>query len=395
MRKGILFTIFFYVLLGIAAVAEEGLVVKEGLLIRVPRQLQRSALAVDPVEMAIAAGTWRTPKAGEAVAFSPAESGKWDKIAADANGWFSTGGDGYLNATVKSERDKVMILNGLGDTYTYVNGELRMGGKYAVKETYESWEPRFDYGQVPVLLTKGDNHLLFRCSRCRMKAVLSPPPSPLMLNDKDLTLPDIIIGERVEAWGAVVVINATKQIQRDLILSASGEELEPTTTRVGTIQPMSVRKAAFLLKRRAPQDPSKIPVKLTLQGGEKSSSTSFHEISIPLEAKSPLQNHKRTFRSGIDGSIQYYSVSPAQNRDPAFKPALVLSVQGASVEAVNQAASYASKTWAHIVAPTNRRPYGFDWEDWGRIDALEAMTDFRGRYPVDPSRVYLTGHSKE
>jgi len=26
-----------------------------------------------------------------------------------------------------------------------------------------------------------------------------------------------------------------------------------------------------------------------------------------------------------------------------------------------------------LVAPTNRRPYGYDWEDWGRADALEVL----------------------
>jgi dienelactone hydrolase len=379
--------ILFALILGLTAATAfgaEDLILKEGLLLRVPRQLQRSALAVDPVEMTIAAGTWRAPNAGDGVAFSAAETGKWDKLAADPAGWFSTGGDGYLYAAVNSDRDRTMILNGLGAVYAYVNGELRMGGKYAVKETYESWEPRFDYGQVPVLLKKGDNHFLFRCGRGRFKAVLSPTASVVLLNEKDMTLPDLLIGEPVEAWGAIVVINATSRIQRDLVLTTAGDGLEPTETKVGPIPPMGVRKSAFLLKGRAPQEPSKIPVRLTLQGGE---------ISFPLEIKNPLQNHKRTFRSGIDGSVQYYAVNPARNLDPAFKPALVLSVHGAAVEAVNQAGSYAGKTWTHIVAPTNRRPYGFDWEDWGRMDALEAMNDFRRRYPVDPGRIYLTGHS--
>jgi hypothetical protein len=112
-----------------------------------------------------------------------------------------------------------------------------------------------------------------------------------------------------------------------------------------------------------------------------------------LEWKSPRQNHKRTFRSEIDGSVQYYAVNPAQNPDPEFKPAFVLTVHRASLEAVNQAGSYQNKTWTNIVAPTNKRPYGFDWEDWGRLDPLEAMEDFTRRYPSDPERVYLTGHS--
>jgi dienelactone hydrolase len=43
--------------------------------------------------------------------------------------------------------------------------------------------------------------------------------------------------------------------------------------------------------------------------------------------------------------------------------------------------------------PQGRRPYGFDWEAWGRIDVLEALADTRNRYPNDPRRTYLTGHS--
>jgi hypothetical protein len=95
--------ILFALILGLTAATAfgaEDLILKEGLLLRVPRQLQRSALAVDPVEMTIAAGTWRAPNAGDGVAFSAAETGKWDKLAADPAGWFSTGGDGYLYAAV-------------------------------------------------------------------------------------------------------------------------------------------------------------------------------------------------------------------------------------------------------------------------------------------------------
>ena len=66
---------------------------------------------------------------------------------------------------------------------------------------------------------------------------------------------------------------------------------------------------------------------------------------------------------------QIWTASAA--RTPA--PALVLSLHGADVEASGQAAAYAQKEWCSIVAPTNRRKFGFDWEDWGRIDAFEPM----------------------
>ena len=51
--------------------------------------------------------------------------------------------------------------------------------------------------------------------------------------------------------------------------------------------------------------------------------------------------HARTFQSGIDRSVQYYGVvpmAPVGAADEARKkPALVLTLHGASVEAIGQA----------------------------------------------------------
>jgi dienelactone hydrolase len=46
-----------------------------------------------------------------------------------------------------------------------------------------------------------------------------------------------------------------------------------------------------------------------------------------------------------------------------------------------------------VLAPTNRRPFGFNWEGWGRHDALEVLLRGIRTLDVDPHRVYLTGHS--
>src|SRR4029077_10978732 len=102
---------------------------------------------------------------------------------------------------------------------------------------------------------------------------------------------------------------------------------------------------------------------------------------------------KATFISRIDGSVQYYAVNPASGPAGDARPALFLSLHGASVEAIGQADAYSPKSWGYLVAPTNRRPYGFDWEDWGRIDAIEVLTLAMNRFHTDSSRTYLTGHS--
>ncbi|MEO8416520.1 MAG: alpha/beta hydrolase-fold protein, partial [Ginsengibacter sp.] len=62
-------------------------------------------------------------------------------------------------------------------------------------------------------------------------------------------------------------------------------------------------------------------------------------------------------------------------------------------EAIGQARAYHSKDWGTLVAATNRRPRGFNWEDWGRIDALEVLNIAKNEFHPDPAHIYLTGHS--
>ena len=85
--------------------------IKEALAVRIPRTYQRSILAIDPIELTLAAGTWKAPKAGDSVAFPAAEAAKWEKVAADANGWFSgpAFSDGYVYILVKSEKEAPAI----------------------------------------------------------------------------------------------------------------------------------------------------------------------------------------------------------------------------------------------------------------------------------------------
>src|SRR5262249_187150 len=133
---------------------------------------------------------------------------------------------------------------------------------------------------------------------------------------------------------------------------------------------------------------------------------------VTLRVRRPTQTYKRTFLSAIDDSVQYYAVNPIQadnapttgSRPAGFQfgkfgppaeghPALFLSLHGAGVEAIGQADAYSGKKWGDVICPSSRRPYGFDWEEWGRQDALEVLALACARYLPDPSRIYLTGHS--
>lgn len=362
----------------------------EGLVLKYPFRGWSSSMS-DPVEKSMILGTWKTPQAGDQVVIGDTTI-SWETIKAGDDGWISDRSvrRGYVSFSINAEQDRIMLLENNGNDFVYVNSHLRIGNRYGYKENFEPWEPNFNFSILPVALKRGSNDFLFRNTRTgRLKASLKTPDSDVMMNIKDATLPDFLIAEEVDTWGAVVLINATEEPLKSFELEAKLDDHTPVRTEIPVIQPLSVRKVGFRMHGKAAAEPGEM--KMHLKVLDKNETTYDSEV-IQIQVKNPEESHKRTFISEIDGSVQYYAINPAQD-DPEEPKALVLSVHGAAVEAINQAASYYGKTWAHIVAPTNRRPYGFNWEDWGRLDALEVMGVVKQKLNIDPDRIYLTGHS--
>ncbi len=338
--------------------------------------------------------TWSRPTAGDVVASGAGDERRWRRVVADEDGWLVDDEvkGGYVYVALEEDRERVAILEAMAHRMVYVNGEPRVGNLYQYKETWESWEPRFDYSLIPIRLTQGTNDLIFQGGRLAgIKVTLHEPRSPVMINERDATVPDLIVGKPVDDWAAVVLVNASTSPADDLILIALLESNKETRVRVPTIQPLSVFKVPFKISGKAPALPGKQRLRLEVIRPADGPQEVVDEREIVLDAKRPNENQKRTFVSGIDGSVQYFSVNPAQNADSTA--ALFLSVHGAAVEAINQSGAYKAKSWGHIVAPTNRRPYGFNWEDWGRVDAIEVLGISMRTLGVDERRVYLTGHS--
>ncbi|MEO0082462.1 MAG: prolyl oligopeptidase family serine peptidase, partial [candidate division WOR-3 bacterium] len=146
-----------------------------------------------------------------------------------------------------------------------------------------------------------------------------------------------------------------------------------------------------------------VPVRLVLPAVPEESSSLYLVVSVtnPAEftdtvrfrVRRPEAPRMETFISAIDGSCQYYGILYPKDYDRSRRYGLILSLHGAGCEASGQVEAYRPKDWAFVVAPTNRRPYGFDWQDWGRLDALEVLDLCLGKLPIDPERVLLTGHS--
>lgn len=317
----------------------------------------------DSVQAQLVRGTFRFPT----------EADGWVKVKASENGEFS-GRElqgGYLAFRVVSDSDQTLLLAASGHGVGYVNGEPHSGDSYSYN--------RIAY---PVRLKKGENTLVFTVSRGRFSGKLVTPPAPLSFNPNEQTPPDFLLGEREPVWASVVLVNATDRATGTLTVLAETAGGGKQATKVPSLPPCSVRKIAFqMLPPKTPSGPS---TEVTVRVADQ-------KMTLGIRNRKPNEVHKRTFISQIDDSVQYYAVNPAQI--PSKDNLLVLSLHGASVEAQGQAEAYGSHPDVTTVAATNRRPYGFDWEDWGRLDAFEVLADAKKRYPHDPVRTQLTGHS--
>ena len=323
------------------------------------------------------------PMAGDNVADGPESLAAWQEASARPDGWVVSDAlrGGYLYWNFESPEAKVMILEASGHSMVYVNGIPRIG------DAYET-----GYVRLPVFVRNGQNCLHFRGARGRVKAKLvAAPESGVALNTADATLGDAPAGETSDWFGSVVVMNATREPLEGLRAVVEGDDAR--AREVPSIPPLSVRKVVFST-RRSWGEPGERELNLQVMRGTGGSSEVLASTPVRIRVGRPDSGEvfKHTFFSRIDGSLQYFAARHATGKDSAGT-GLVLTLHGASVEATNQANAYKPKEDFHIIAPTNRRPFGFDWEDWGRIDAVEVLDIAGKRFPHDPRRVYLTGHS--
>ncbi len=361
--------------------SKEAVMLRECLVLKLEVRGGRTPTHIDPIEAQLISDRWRVPQEGQAVTFPNGKTSAWRPLKADSNGQFQSEdlASGYALWTVTLSEPKTLLLEAAGHSMVYVNGVPRIGDVY-------SW----GITKIPVALHSGENYLLFLCARGGLNAKLTPIRAKAQLNANDTTLPDLRLNEKKNLLASVVVVNTTHDPLSNLKLSVQGDGIAKTVVDVPSLLPLGTRKVTFVIGKHRLQKPNDYPLKLTLTQER----TVLDTTEIKVRLRTPDQTYKVTFLSEIDGSVQYYAVNPAHLLSPkAPAPALVLSLHGASVEAIGQADAYSPKSWATLVAPTNRRPYGFDWEDWGRMDALEVLNHAQKTLPYDPQRVYLTGHS--
>lgn len=360
----------------LAAVLSPYGVLSEGLAIGAVGRGGRTPIQIDPLAHRLVLGDWSAPKAGDAVG-----NRQWASVTAGRDGWFQgqAFNSGYAWFKVTSPDRRIVMLQARGNATAWVNGVPRQGDPYSA-----------GWSSVPVVLERGDNALLFSPRRGRFRAEIMPVKADAILQTADVTSADFVVGDRGAVWCAMVVANATEATSDNLLLRAKVDGAEATQTRVPSIVPLGLRKVGFLVRPPERLEGQSVRVEIELFRSIDRERALLDRASFDIRVRQPGQTVKRTFRSDVDGSVQYYAVVPPTR---PHAQGLVLSLHGASVEATSQADAYSAKSWCSIVCPTNRRPFGFDWEEIGRLDALEVLADAKRTLRPSEDQVYLTGHS--
>jgi len=348
----------------------------------------RGKLTADSVQNRILASpadaVWH-PLAGEAMSTDNGYETRWQALDENASQQPLAKRmiGGYLHVTLDEPVDRIAIFSGSGIGLFYLNGEPHAGDLY-----------RRGINPVPVKLRQGRNEFLMLIFDAKPQVHLSNPQAEYAFSGNHVVA-DLAKGREEDVtWAGAGICNATDKPTGGLMLRATRAGSAAITTPVAAIPPLTTLRVAYKIPGGTPAGDSPVPVKLELlaAAGQTVMQTAELQLRVhdPLDPKEP---HRQTFLSQIDGSVQHYALKQAAQDKADPPPAMILTLHGASVEATSHLIHISGKSWAHLVSPTNRGAYGFDWEDYGRKDALEALEDAQRKLPYDPTRVYLSGHS--
>lgn len=291
------------------------------------------------------------PKAGDEVTGTLGKPAAWKAVQAKDDG--EVGGDdaiGWAYARVESAEEKVVLAKLEGAQTLYVNGAGFTGDVYRLG----------DVG-VPVALRKGGNDVYVAGTRGGFRLRFRRPELQIA----------------ADPGGLSFVIDPSREVWQDVVGEGPSEPA-PASVRV-----LNASTSTAVIKG--------VPV---VPLGVHATDRPLLDEPPPPRRVGGLGPRRRTFVSEIDWTAQSYAlVPPAPSDIDPSKIGLVLSLHGAGVDCMDQARAYAPKPDFWIVCPTNRGRYGFDWQDWGRLDAYEVLEDALKVTGVDPRRVYLTGHS--
>jgi dienelactone hydrolase len=385
---------------------------------------------VGPVDSAVSdaatqvpdTGPWTPPPVAEVVELEPVQVSPWMRaLIGDGDPLYDIFESGDFEMPeagvpprpagvrwVSIEADEDSTISAFGPSNGYVVGEIELEEGEHIVVRADRAAQMWSRVSVQPADFYGSGRSLMPLPHQGNSAVVAVRPLPrrgppriqifkttdeVVFNPSDVTWPHLLVGHQEPLPLGIPLVNNLRRSLRTLTARVvESEHFEASAVRYPGLPAGATTQIAFQLIPKAAwrEADTDIPVRIRVDSPSLEWS---YEREITVPTRDPNQPYRRTFRSPIDGSVQYYGVRPPTEVDPENEYSLVLSLHGAGVEAINQASSYAAKHWAYVIAPTNRRPFGFDWEEWGRFNALAALDHAIESFSIDETRVYLTGHS--
>jgi dienelactone hydrolase len=294
---------------------------------------------------------------------------------------------GYIDA----DKNYKIKISTIGVRGVVLNGMNIMPDYYGLKR----WEP-------PALLKSGRNEVILRLNSysdtVQFGFSFLPDSDDVRVISNDVTVPDAVENTICDSWIGIPVVNCTDDWLNKITVEIDGNEYySGSSVENISIPPFGIIKVPLRLQSaktfpRVLNDKEKnfISLSISVKDIEKMYS---NQASINIPLKRHDEDRRETFLSKMDNSVQFYGLKEPINFDPTLPYGMIFTLHGAGVNALNQVGAYAPRDWAFVVAPTNRREYGFNWQEQGRMDAMEVLDVVRSKYHIDDNRIMLTGHS--
>ncbi|MFP4691820.1 MAG: prolyl oligopeptidase family serine peptidase [Bacteroidales bacterium] len=254
--------------------------------------------------------------------------------------------------------------------------------------------------KIPVILEAGTNEILLKISgspNSRASFSFVPVENDIQAITENITAPHLVRGhDHGNLHLGLPLANHTNQWKEGVEVEIfytdpEGNRQKISEKQLPPIGPMAFQQSAHRLDMTTLQwdelnDEENLSLEILVRDGNQ-------ELSFQsrLEIKEQDEPFNVTFLDS-DNSVQFYSAFPPANMDPDRSYPAIFSLHGASVDATGPN-GYTQKDWCWVIAPTNRGRYGFDWEKQGKVNALNSLSHAITTFGLDPSRIYLSGHS--
>ncbi len=305
-------------------------------------------------------------------------------------GWLERVHYSYAWTSVTVEEPLQVLIHSSGILCFYLNGDRYDGEKWAFKNN-----------AIPVSLKKGDNRILVRTQPLMRNPsgsftfCIVPTSMEITILEDLYETPDIVAGQVLKkTYAAVPVVNCSEHWIRNAQIHIPGDSnFSPFMLELPPLAPQTTIKIPFQISMHTPVSHKKIgeihPLSLRI---ERDNETLF-AMQLPFRIKDIKEPHKLTYLSECDGSVQYFVLTYPKNYNPEKQYALRVYLHGGGDIAAETMYIISPKEWAFILAPTNRRPGGWEWWDFARSNIFESMDYTIKTFPVDENRIYLTGAS--